>query len=76
MSLNETRPTRSRLTKTIKIMCNGCGKALSETDTYLYNGKPMCEDCAIDEGLFPLGHTGSRRDKISERGRHLHIPES
>ncbi len=31
----------------------------------------MCDDCAMKAGLFPLGHTESRRDKISEKGRCL-----
>ena len=54
--------------------CSACGKELSEGDTYLYEGKKMCEDCAIADGLFPLGHTGLRRDKISEKGRQLSLP--
>lgn len=44
-------------------------------DTYTVGAKPMCEDCAMKVGLFPLGHTGSRRDKISEHGRYLTSPE-
>ena len=55
--------------------CKGCGKEIAENEIYIYEGKRMCEDCAINTGLFPLGHTGSRRDKISEKGRHLTLPE-
>ena len=57
------------------MLCDGCGKEISENEIYTYEGKRMCEDCAINAGLFPLGHTGSRRDKISEKGRHLTMPE-
>ncbi len=35
----------------------------------------MCEGCAMQKGLFPLGHTGARRDGISEEGRILTIPK-
>ena len=55
--------------------CINCGKEVSEKDIYTYEGKSMCEDCAINAGLFPLGHTGLRRDKISEKGRHLTLPK-
>ena len=57
------------------MLCKGCGKEISEDEIYTYEDKQMCEDCAIDAGLFPLGHTGSRRDKISEKGRHLTLPK-
>lgn len=57
------------------MLCKDCGKEISEDEIYTYEGKQMCEDCAIDAGLFPLGHTGSRRDKISEKGRHLTLPK-
>jgi len=53
------------------MLCSGCGKDYSENDVYTYEGKRMCDDCAIKAGLFPLGHTGSRRDRISEEGRRL-----
>ena len=55
--------------------CSACGKELSESETYLYEGRKMCEDCAVAAGLFPLGHTGLRRDKISEKGRQLTVPD-
>ena len=55
--------------------CSRCGKKLFENDVYTYEGKPMCDDCAMKAGLFPLEHSGSRRDKISERGRRLTIPK-
>ena len=57
------------------MLCNGCGKEISEKETYTVEGRRMCEDCAINAGLFPLGHTGSRRDKISEKGRQLTMPK-
>jgi hypothetical protein len=57
------------------MQCKACGKEISERDTYTFEGKHMCEDCAINAGLFPLGHTGSRRDKISENGRCLTLPK-
>ena len=57
------------------MLCNGCSIEISEKETYTVEGKRMCEDCAINAGLFPLEHTGSRRDKISEKGRHLTLPK-
>jgi rRNA maturation endonuclease Nob1 len=51
--------------------CTGCKKRVPQNDMYLIEGHTLCEDCAIKKGLFPLEHTGSRRDKISERGRYL-----
>jgi hypothetical protein len=57
------------------MLCNVCDKEITEDETYSFGGKCMCEDCAIKEGLYPLGHTGLRRDKISERGRRLTLPK-
>ena len=57
------------------MVCKACGKEISDDETYIYEGKRMCEDCAINAGLFPLGHTGLRRDKISEKGRYLTLPK-
>ena len=51
--------------------CSNCSKEISENQIYRCEGKQICEDCAINAGLFPLGHTGLRRDKISEKGRCL-----
>jgi phage FluMu protein Com len=59
----------------ITISCSHCGKMLSENDIYIYEGKHTCDDCAMKAGLFPLEHTGARRDKISERGRRLTMPK-
>lgn len=59
----------------IVIKCSNCRKEVSENESYTYEGKCVCEDCAINAGLFPLGHSGSRRDKISEKGRHLTLPK-
>jgi len=53
--------------------CINCGKEFSEKDIYTYEGKQMCEDCIIKAGLYPLGRTGLRRDKISEKGRRLTV---
>ena len=55
--------------------CKACGKKILENEIYTIEGKRMCEDCAINAGLFPLGHTGLRRDKISEKGRYLTLPK-
>lgn len=55
--------------------CADCGRRLPEEETYLVEGGSRCEDCAIKAGLFPLGHTGPRRDPISEKGRLLTRPE-
>ncbi|MBU0993045.1 MAG: hypothetical protein KJ737_11175 [Proteobacteria bacterium] len=59
----------------ITISCGCCGKVIPENDLYTYEGSRMCDDCAMKAGLFPLEHTGARRDKISERGRRLTIPK-
>ena len=53
--------------------CSRCGKVISEEETYIYENKRMCDDCAMKSGLFPLGHTGLRRDRISEKGRYLTV---
>jgi hypothetical protein len=58
------------------MQCKGCRKAFSEKDIYTVGGKRLCEDCAIEAGLFPLEHTGLRRDRISERGRRLTLPKA
>ena len=55
------------------MLCNDCGKDIFEKNIYTYEGKQMCEDCIIKEGLYPLGHTGPRREKISEKGRRLTV---
>ena len=55
--------------------CSSSEKKISEIEIYIYEGNIMCEDCAMKAGLFPLEHKGLRRDKISERGRHLTIPK-
>jgi len=50
------------------MLCTNYGTEISENEVYTCNGKDMCEDCAMHAGLYPLGHTGARRDKISEKG--------
>ena len=57
------------------MLCSSCGKEISENEAYTLDGKRMCEDCAMQAGLYPLGHTGVRRDKISEKGRCLTVPD-
>ena len=57
------------------MLCKACGEEITKNETYTVEGKRMCEDCAINAGLFPLGHIGSRRDKISEKGRYLTFPK-
>ena len=58
----------------IEYACSHCGKPLGKETLYIVEEKEMCEDCGMTAGLFPLEHTGARRDKISERGRRLTIP--
>ena len=55
------------------MLCTNCGRDFPESEIYTVDRKQMCEDCAIKVGLFPLEHTGLRRDKISERGRRLTV---
>jgi hypothetical protein len=31
--------------------CSRCNKVISEDQSYVYNGKVMCEDCVMDVGL-------------------------
>lgn len=57
------------------ILCGNCGMEISKNEVYTCNEKDMCEDCAMQTGLYPLGHTGARRDKISEKGRCLAVPD-
>ena len=58
------------------MLCSECKRESSERDIYTIDGRKLCEDCAMDTGLFPLEHTGSHRDKISERGRRLTLPKT
>jgi formylmethanofuran dehydrogenase subunit E len=37
----------------ITIPCCHCGKKFSEDDIYIFEGKHMCDDCAMKVGLFP-----------------------
>ncbi len=55
--------------------CSNCDKKIAQNDSYTYEGKIMCDDCAMKAGLFPLGQIGASRDKISERGRYRTIPK-
>ncbi len=48
------------------MICPKCTKDYKDGDFYTVNNEKMWEDCAIESGLFPLEHTGARRDKISE----------
>ena len=57
------------------MFCTNCSKEITEGETYTVDYKPMCENCAIETGLFPLEPTESRRDKISEKGRHLTVSD-
>ena len=57
------------------MLCSVCGIEISENEISIYETKRMCEDCAIKAGLYPLGHIGLRRDKISEKGRRLTLPK-
>lgn len=54
-----------------EVRCGACRKVCPEEDLYVFTGKRMCEVCVAKAGLFPLGHTGARRDKISEKCRRL-----
>ena len=31
--------------------CSRCGKEIAEDQTYVYQGKPMCDDCVMAVGL-------------------------
>ncbi|SHI57780.1 hypothetical protein SAMN02745216_00189 [Desulfatibacillum alkenivorans DSM 16219] len=57
------------------MLCQSCKRETPDDDGCQLNGKWLCEKCAWKQGLFPLSHTGARRDKISERGRVLTPPE-
>ena len=57
------------------MVCMLCKKEVCEEDSYTLEGQILCERCAWKKGIFPLGHTGARRDKISERGRVLTLPK-
>jgi hypothetical protein len=57
------------------ISCTSCNMEISENQAYAVEGKVMCENCALKAGLYPLGHTGARRDRISEKGRCLTLPK-
>ena len=58
------------------MLCISCGKDVPEDDIYYFKGKHMCDDYAMKAGLFPLGHTGSRSDMISEEGRCFTVPKT
>jgi hypothetical protein len=53
--------------------CSKCGKELPESELYAMHGTLMCDDCAMRAGLFPLEHSGARRDRISENERRLTV---
>jgi hypothetical protein len=33
------------------VKCSRCGKEINEDQTYVYQGKPMCDNCVMDVGL-------------------------
>lgn len=35
----------------MNLNCSRCGRQLSENQSYVYQGKVMCEDCVMDVGL-------------------------
>ena len=41
--------------------CSRCDKELEESEFHTHKGRPICEDCLIRIGLFPLEHTGQHR---------------
>lgn len=51
--------------------CEKCDREFDRENLYRVGGQDMCEKCGFKHGLHPLGHTGLRRDKISEKGRCL-----
>jgi hypothetical protein len=53
------------------IKCRRCGKEMPWEKAYTHRGKLMCEDCALQAGLFPLGHTGQLKKSyyIKDRKR-------
>ena len=51
------------------ITCSLCNKKISGEKVYTQRNKTMCEDCAIKEGLFPLGHTGHLKQSFFIKDR-------
>ena len=39
------------------MICPKCTKDYKDGDFSTVNNEKMCEDCAIESGLFPLEHT-------------------
>ena len=54
--------------------CEVCGQEFPQEEIYTLAGRALCEACAVKAELYPLGHTGMRRDRISEKGRQLTRP--
>ena len=49
--------------------CIRCRKEIPEEKTYSHQGKILCEDCALQAGLFPLGHTGQHKKSFYIKDR-------
>ena len=44
-------PVESRERRFVIMKCSRCGKEISEDQSYVYQGKVMCDDCLMDIGL-------------------------
>jgi hypothetical protein len=53
--------------------CFRCDKEIAEGEIYTHKGQPMCEDCLMYIGLFPLEHSGQYRSlfHIKDSNRHI-----
>ncbi len=40
------------------MICAKCGKEIKKEEAHIQKDKPLCEDCLMKSGLFPLGHNG------------------
>ena len=53
----------------VNINCSRCSKGITRKEAYVHQGKLMCEDCALQTGLFPLGHTGQLKKSFYIKDR-------
>jgi recombinational DNA repair protein (RecF pathway) len=55
------------------MQCSNCHQEINDEEVYVYKGRKMCEECAMNMELYPRGHTGLYRDNICGDRKRLTI---